>query len=91
MKTRALIIGIAVLLLAVWPALAEETNIWDDLGKTIFDCKDTIVKHLHLSDVETYQIEISVWHKSKTRPPMVEFDAENESLIVNGKRCRREK
>jgi len=64
---------------------------FNDLGITLFDCKDVLVQRVHLSDMETYRIEISVEHKSRKRPPIIAFDAKKETLTVNGKRCKEAK
>ena len=78
--TEWLVASIAALLLATGAAHA---------GTQIFDCKDVLVEHFHLSDQEDYRIDIIVEHKSKKRPPIVTFDPKNETLTVNGKRCKR--
>src|SRR5262245_17046540 len=90
MKTRTLIAGVAALFLATGTANGED-DVWKDLGRAMFDCKDVLVEHVHLSDQEVYRIEIAVDHKSRKRPPIVTFDAKNLTLTVNGKRCKEEK
>jgi hypothetical protein len=76
----------ALMFMALRPAAAEE-DVWKDLGKTMFDCNDVIVETVHLSDMEWYRIEIAVEHKRKKHAPVVTFNAEKQTLMVDGKRC----
>jgi len=71
--------------------IPEDNDVFNDLGITMFDCKDVLVQRVHLSDMETYRIEISVEHKSRKRPPIITFDAKKETLTVNGTRCKEAK
>jgi hypothetical protein len=83
MAVRAGAITLATLFLATG---AAPDDAFEDLGTTLFDCKDVEVKHVHLSDSELYRIELSKMHKSRKRPPIITFDANNETLTVDGKR-----
>ena len=85
---KAAIIAGCVSLLLATGATHANSDVFDDIGTTLFDCKDVLVQHVHLSDMETYRIEISVEHKSRKRPPVITFDVKKETLIVNGKPCK---
>ena len=96
---RALLIS-AALFLATGTAHAES----DEPSKPpIFDCSKIIdryhpqedmgnavtVTHEHLSDMETYTIDVTAFHHRKKGALVVVFDAAKEKLTVNGKNCKR--
>jgi hypothetical protein len=40
----------APIIMAVRPAPAQTDDVWKDVGSTIFDCRDVLVEHVHLSE-----------------------------------------
>jgi hypothetical protein len=93
----------ALLFMALRPAHAGNTMLGQDVqtpeqygedrGDRLFECGDVLVDHQHISDVEVYTIEISAWHRQSLRSgkgplPIVTFNSRNQTLTVNGKRCK---
>jgi hypothetical protein len=100
---KLLLTGIAALFLATGTAhaipckceRAKEQS--PDTNITRYECdagaNGVNVQHTHVSDVELYQIELSVrhWRKKWERAPRIVFDAENLKLTIDGKQCRWDK
>jgi hypothetical protein len=92
--SKKLLAGIAVLFLATGAAHAAESPDEDGGWTTIIECGDAVLKNYHISDTELYRVELSVRHRTspepdKKRVPIVTFNAENQTLTVNGKTCGR--
>ena len=91
----AIISGCVVLsVLGVPRAHAEESPDEDGGWTTLIECGDAVLKNYHISDMEFYRVELSVRHRTspepdKKRVPIVTFNAENQTLTVNGKTCGR--